>query len=114
MEEEAMRVREQEEQLEREEQARAAKRPRHDDLDLSMLGDETSVQELMSLTATLERGNEAQKYYDLDSSEKEELQIAELKAHFDNLKIVSRAKVTDDRVYSSLYHPEKVSFSSTL
>jgi WD repeat-containing protein 76 len=114
MEEEARRVREQEEQIEREEQARAAKRPRHEDLDLSIMGDEMLAQELMSLTARLEQGDEAQKHYDLANSKKEESQVAELKTHFENLKIVGLAKVTDERVYSSLYHPEKVRFSSPL
>ena len=112
------RVQEQEERLEHEEQERAAKRPRHQNLNLSTLGDEISAQELLSLTATLEscartvasKENETSSF-DLADPEKEESQVAELKAQFENLKIVSRAKVTDDRVYSSLYHPEKVQFS---
>ena len=71
----------------------------------------------MSLTATLEgsarttqsQGSEASVFDDVDP-EGEASQVTELKAQFENLKIVSRAKVTDDRVYSSLYHPEKVHF----
>lgn len=115
--EEIQRAQEQEERLEREAQERAAKRPRHQNLDLSTLADELSAQELMSLTATLEgsarttqsQGSEASVFDDVDP-EGEASQVTELKAQFENLKIVSRAKVTDDRVYSSLYHPEKVHF----
>jgi WD repeat-containing protein 76 len=118
MEEEARRIQEEDERLEREERERAAKRPRHQNLDLSTLGDELSSQELMSLTTTLEgcaragqRENEA-RVYDFSSSRKEEHQVTELKTRFANMKIVSRAKVTNERVYSSLYHPEKVQLAS--
>ncbi|KAF8509262.1 WD40-repeat-containing domain protein [Gautieria morchelliformis] len=113
MEEEARRIQEEDERLEREERERAAKRPRHQNLDLSSLGDELSAQELISLTTTLEgcaragqRENEA-RVFDFSASKKEEYQVTELKTQFANMKIVSRAKVTNERVYSSLYHPEK-------
>ena len=85
-----------------------AKRPRHQDLDLSILGDESSAQKLMSLTADFEE-HEVKKR-SLAGSEKGESQLEELRAHFANMKIVSQAKVTEERVYCSLYHPEKVRF----
>lgn len=39
----------------------------------------------------------------------EEAQVDDLKEQYRRVKILSRAKVTQDRVYSSLYHPERVS-----
>jgi hypothetical protein len=41
-----------------------------------------------------------------ESSKKEDAEVAALRARFQNMKIVARAKVTQDRVYSAAYHPE--------
>ena len=41
-----------------------------------------------------------------DSSKREDAEVAALRARFQNMKIVARAKVTQDRVYSMAYHPE--------
>ena len=39
--------------------------------------------------------------------DKEEAEVNELRERLQNLKVVSRAKVTENRVYSAVYHPEK-------
>ncbi|KAI9466345.1 WD40 repeat-like protein [Lactarius psammicola] len=41
-----------------------------------------------------------------DNSKKEDAEVAALRARLQNMKIVARAKVTQDRVYSAAYHPE--------
>lgn len=38
--------------------------------------------------------------------EQDETAIAELREKLQGLKVVSRAKVTQDRVYSAAYHPD--------
>ena len=43
--------------------------------------------------------------FEEESKEKEE--IERMRESLQRMKIVSRAKVTQDRVYSSAYHPEK-------
>jgi len=113
-EEEERRAKEAEERLEREERERAAKRPRHHVLDLATLGDDMSTGELAALISTIQscarerpaRSDEMGP--DLDDTDKEEPQVAELREQLGKLKVVSRAKVTQDRVYSALYHPEQV------
>lgn len=109
-EEEARHAKETEERLWREEEARAAKRPRHQDLDLSTLGDDMSTDELADLTATLRScaRRDDERGCDLDDALEEASQVAQLKQQFSKMKIVSRAKVTQDRVYCALYHPEQV------
>ena len=41
-----------------------------------------------------------------DNSKKENAEVAALRAKLQNMKVVARAKVTQDRVYSAAYHPE--------
>lgn len=41
-----------------------------------------------------------------DDDEKDEAAVEDLKEKFRGMKIVSRAKVTKERVYSAAYHPE--------
>jgi hypothetical protein len=36
----------------------------------------------------------------------EDAEVAALRERFKNMKIVARAKVTQDRVYSAAYHPD--------
>jgi len=113
-EEEVRHAKEAEERFQRQEEERAAKRPRHQDLDLSTLGDNMSTDELADLTATLgNRGRitsrrEVERGCNLDDADEEASRVAELKQQFAKMKIVSRAKVTQDRVYCALYHPEQV------
>jgi len=37
---------------------------------------------------------------------KEAAEVAALRERFQNMKVVARAKVTQDRVYSAAYHPD--------
>lgn len=41
-----------------------------------------------------------------DDGEKEETELADLRQRMQGLKVVARAKVTKDRIYSAAYHPE--------
>jgi len=111
-EEEERRAQEEKELIEREERERLLKRPRHHDLDLATMGEEMTSEELKSLTATL-AGFSKVPTRERSISEKEvkeeEDAIEELRQQYRKVKIVSRAKVTQDRVYCSLYHPERVS-----
>jgi hypothetical protein len=40
------------------------------------------------------------------NDKEEEAEVAALRERFRNLKVVARAKVTQDRVYSAAYHPD--------
>ena len=42
-----------------------------------------------------------------DDKERESAEVTALRERLSGLKIVSRAKVTQDRIYSAAYHPEK-------
>lgn len=108
-------MKEEQERLEREERAREAKKPRHQDLDIITLGDDSltskEINSLNSIFSTLSRrvAGPSSAAREFDERETEELREA-----YSEVKIVSRAKVTQDRIYSSLYHPEKVSFLFSL
>ena len=41
-----------------------------------------------------------------DDDEKEDPDVVALKKRFSKMKVVSRAKVTQNRVYSAAYHPD--------
>ncbi|KAH9901093.1 WD40 repeat-like protein [Cubamyces lactineus] len=113
-EEEQKRREEEEERLAVAEREREAKRPRHHDLDLETLTEELTPEELTDLRSTLATilqtphpkrtsGDDAYVY---DSDTKENAEVKQLKETLGKLKVVSRAKVTQDRVYSAAYHPE--------
>jgi WD repeat-containing protein 76 len=104
-----------EEQLLAEEAARTAKRPRHQDLDFEALAENyTDSDELPALRTSLSQvlekphpraiGN--RNAFVFDDDEKEDTALADLKEKMKKLKVVSRAKVTQDRIYSGAYHPE--------
>lgn len=107
---------EEEERALAEEQERLAKRPRENDLDLSLLtaAEELSDDEMNALRASLQAitnkpiprgiGNVDDWVYDSDKRAENEVQ--ELRKRLGQMKIVSRAKVTLNRVYSAAYHPE--------
>lgn len=105
---------EEDQRLEAIEREREAKRPRHHDLDLTTLLDDESPEELSSLRTTLQvvlqtpqpKGTSGDDAYVFDNHKEEEAVVTELKQTFKKLKIVARAKVTQDRVYSAAYHPE--------
>ena len=41
-----------------------------------------------------------------DEDQKNEAEVADLRKKLQKLRVVSRAKVTQDRIYSAAYHPE--------
>lgn len=41
-----------------------------------------------------------------DEDQKNEAEVADLRKRLQKLRVVSRAKVTKDRIYSAAYHPE--------
>ena len=96
------------------EREREAKRPRHHDLNLETLTEELTPEEvtdLRSTFATILRASHPKRTsgddaYVFDSDAKENAEVKELKERLGKLKVVSRAKVTQDRVYSAAYHPE--------
>ncbi|KAG1756714.1 WD40-repeat-containing domain protein [Suillus paluster] len=108
------RFKEEQERLETEEKARLAKRPRHQELDLTTLGDELEESELSSLRSSLQAVANvplSKRIADADAfvfheDRKNEAEVKELRKTLQKLRVVSRAKVTSDRVYSAAYHPE--------
>lgn len=107
---------EEEERTLAEEQARLAKRPRAEDLDLGVLAsaEELTDDEMNALRGSLQAitskslprgvGNVDAWVYDSDKRAEKEAQ--ELRKRLGKMKVVSIAKVTQDRVYSAAYHPE--------
>ncbi|KAL1761756.1 WD40-repeat-containing domain protein [Schizophyllum commune] len=95
---EARRAKEEAERLEAEERAREAKRPRHQDLDLRTISTTTGWRRAADPEAFV---------YSVAESKKEDAEVTALRESLQGLQIVSRAKVTQDRVYSVAYHPEK-------
>lgn len=108
---------EEKERLEAEERAREAKKPRHQDLDINALVEsgEFSEKELSGVIDTLNSittitqpkqiGTSSAFVYDEISQENKE--VLSLQERLRDMKVVSRAKVTQDRIYSAVYHPEK-------
>jgi WD repeat-containing protein 76 len=111
---EEQRAKEAEERLEAEERARIAKRPRHQALHLSTLAEEHEPEELSTLSTALETVAQTiqpkrlgdTEAFTYDDDKKENAIVSELRDKLQSLKIVSRAKVTQNRVYSAAYHPE--------
>ncbi|KAG2111613.1 WD40-repeat-containing domain protein [Suillus discolor] len=105
---------EEQERLEAEEKARLAKRPRHQELDLTTLGDTLEESELSSLRSSLQAVTNVPlpkriadvNAFVFDEDQKNEAEVEELRNKLQKLRIVSRAKVTADRVYSAAYHPD--------
>jgi hypothetical protein len=111
---EELRRKQEKEDMEREEQSRKAREPRHEALDLNALGgeeqNETDATELMSTLSSLankaestsvELGSMTDEFFDKLYADTE---VTELQEQLSCLRIVSRAKVTQDRVYSAIYH----------
>ncbi|KAF8798064.1 WD40 repeat-like protein [Phlegmacium glaucopus] len=108
------REREEEERLLAQEQAEAAKRPRHDVLNFKTLVEANEPQELSNLSTTMDsiaqfsgsrRSGDPEAFvFDDDSEHQSAVKI--LRAQVQGLKVISRAKVTMNRVYSVAYHPE--------
>ncbi|KAL1712101.1 WD40-repeat-containing domain protein [Schizophyllum commune] len=113
---EARRAKEEAERLEAEERAREAKRPRHQDLDLRTINSPSkskkspskSTAGSESTTTGWRRAADPEDFvYSAAESKKEDAEVTGLRESLQGLQIVSRAKVTQDRVYSVAYHPEK-------
>ncbi|KZT68200.1 WD40 repeat-like protein [Daedalea quercina L-15889] len=113
-EEEERRAKEEEERLEEEERARQAKKPRHHDLDLQYIADKLEEEELAALRTTFSTTIKtvyAKRAGDLDDlvfddNAKHKAAVAELRKKLGRMKVVARAKVTQERVYSAAYHPD--------
>ncbi|KAG6874192.1 hypothetical protein C0995_003738 [Termitomyces sp. Mi166 len=112
---ELIRAQEAEARLEAEERARIASRPRRHDLELSVLLGEEETEGASPLAAVLRdvvqephprRVADPEEFNYGKDNKKEEAKVNELRERLQSLKIVSRAKVTQDRVYSAAYHPE--------
>ena len=98
-----------------EERARQAKLPRHQDLDLeALLGEDADDKESAELAIQLSdlcsssHPASVGDAHDWDE-EKPNPEKKRLEEELKKMKIVSRAKVTQDRIYSMAYHPEPVS-----
>lgn len=109
-------LKEEEERILAEEQARLAKRPRAQDLNLAVLtsSEELVDEEMSALRRSLQAitnksiprstGNVDAWVYEGDK--RDEKLVQELRKRLGKMKIISRAKVTQDRVYCAIYHPE--------
>ncbi|KAJ7449864.1 WD40-repeat-containing domain protein [Mycena latifolia] len=109
---EERRALEAEERLAAEEQVRLAKRARHTDLDLTTLAEDEEEADIANLSAALQNVSQIRRqirdedaFGSEDEAEEENL-VSELRDKLQDLKVVSRAKVTQDRIYSAAYHPE--------
>ncbi|KAL0565950.1 hypothetical protein V5O48_016065 [Marasmius crinis-equi] len=108
---EERRAKEAEARIEEEQRARAAKRPRHEDLELVILTEDdpaeaTSLATHLQAVSQQPRRTADPEAYVFDDEKEEEKEVTDLKKRLSKLKVVSRAKVTQDRIYSSAYHPE--------
>ena len=116
-EEEEIRKKEEDERLAAEERAREAKKPRHQDLTISTLAEseELNSNDLTKFDEVLQyickephvRRVGKEDAFAFDDDEKgEAAEVADLRERLNKLKVVARAKVTQDRIYSIAYHPE--------
>jgi len=112
--EEARRRKEDEERLATEERTREAKKPRHEELDLEALAgqEEWEPGALSGLSARLHsllQTRHPRRTADQDAfvSEKDkEVEVEALRERLKDMKVVARAKVTQNRVYCAAYHPD--------
>ncbi|KAF5358192.1 hypothetical protein D9756_001524 [Leucocoprinus leucothites] len=114
-EEETLRIKQEEERLAAEEQARAAKRPRHEDLVLHKLveqdPEDISTLNIMFKAVTNQShprrtGDFDAFEYENDKDKREQREVEELRKRLGSLKVVARAKVNQNRIYSAAYHPD--------
>ena len=96
------------------EQARAAKRPRHDVLNFKTLVEANEPQELSNLSTTMtsiaqfsgSRGSGNPEAFVFEDHREHQFALKSLREQVQGLKVISRAKVTMKRIYSVAYHPE--------
>ena len=113
---EEKRAKEAEERLEAEERARLAKRPRHHALELATLAEDHEPEELSTLSRAFEtigqtasaqiRRTGDPEAFTFDNDKEHDVFVNGLRERLQPLKIVSRAKVNQNRIYSAAYHPE--------
>jgi hypothetical protein len=124
-EEDARAAREAQERQDAAELARKAKEPRHEELELSkVLEDDADAKEEgedgvgKHRTALLvQLGELCNDTYPRACAAGERVKATEkerMKADMAKMKVVARAKVTTDRIYSMAYHPEKACFDALL
>jgi len=83
-------------------------------LDLSNLADDLEALELSSLRSSLQAVTNAShpkriadaEAFVFDEKQKNEAEVADLRKRLQKLRVVSRAKVTQERIYSAAFHPE--------
>jgi WD repeat-containing protein 76 len=83
-------------------------------LHLSTLAEEHEPEKLLTLSIALETVAQTiepkrpgdPEAFAFDDDKKENATVSELREKLQPLKIVSRAKVTQNRIYSAAYHPE--------
>ena len=109
-----MLAKEEEERLLVQEQAKAAKHPRHVDLNFKTLVESNEPQEMSNLSTTMRsivqfpvsRRSENSEAFVFDNNGEHQSALKDLQEQMQDLKVVSRAKVTMNRIYSAAYHPE--------
>jgi len=107
-------IRLEEERLEAEEKARIAKRPRHDTLNFKTLAEADQPQELSKLSETMKSVSQDAgprrvgdpEAFNYAEEAKHQKAVKQLREQVEDLKVVSRAKVTTNRIYCAAYHPE--------
>lgn len=115
--EEKLRRQQENERLAAEERVREAKKPRHEELDLIQLTKTAEMEddERNQLSLALQeiaRNSHPRKVaghsdFDYEDEKKEKVEVEHLRKQLQRMRVVSRAKVCDNRIYSSAYHPEK-------
>ncbi|KAF9053743.1 WD40 repeat-like protein [Hymenopellis radicata] len=108
---EEQRAKEAEARIEAEERERIAKKPRRDDLSLAILRADEDPKDTLELEQRLKDAQEQpDRSGESDSTSPdnttETRAVATLKEQLKDLRVVSRAKVTLNRVYCSAYHPD--------
>ena len=95
-------------------------KPRHEQLDLgTLVGNEVDDDELEALRThvkavcktshPLRTGDDSNDWgWDDNDEERDDSDLAALKDACKSMRVVSRAKVTKERIYSMAYHPERV------
>ncbi|PBK96921.1 WD40 repeat-like protein [Armillaria gallica] len=101
---EEQRAKEAEERIEAEERARIAKRPRHQDLELATtLEDEDERPRLVDV---LKGASSSSARLEEEEEEEGKSELEDLREELKGMRVVSRAKVTENRIYSAAYHPD--------
>ncbi|CDO72873.1 hypothetical protein BN946_scf185002.g58 [Trametes cinnabarina] len=112
--EELRRRQEEEERLAAAEREREAKRPRHHDLDLQTLAADLTSEDIGQLRSAFSlvlktpypKKTSSDDAFVFNEDAKDVAEVKELEGRLGRLKVVARAKVTQDRIYSAAYHPE--------